>query len=211
MPLQYGVNYSIQSSSSLSCFCEIDLHVYGQAIHSVHLFSYKRGFFRSQDPAVISDLPDYSDEIIKIAKERKVNAIIPGYGFLSENADFARSVAAAGVVFVGPSPEAIESFGLKHKARELAVKASVPIVPGTEGLIQDEGEAVRESERLGFPVMLKATAGGGGIGLSTCKDVKEVKEAFAMVKSRGENLFKNAGVFIERYYVSHEPHWWTYY
>jgi len=150
---------------------------------------------------------DHSDEIIKIAKERKAKAIIPGYGFLSENSDFARSVAAAGMVFIGPSPEAIESFGLKHKARELAVKAGVPIVPGTEGLIQNEAEAVRESERLGFPVMLKATAGGGGMGLSTCKDVKDVKEAFATVKSRGENLFKNAGVFIERYYVRYEPCW----
>ena len=129
-----------------------------------------------------------------------MNAIIPGYGFLSENADFARSVAEAGMVFVGPSPESIESFGLKHTARELAVKAGVPIVPGTEQLLQSQDEAVAESERLGFPVMLKATAGGGGMGLATCRDADEVKESFAMVKSRGENLFKNSGIFIERYY-----------
>ena len=141
-----------------------------------------------------------SDEIIEIAKDQHVNAIIPGYGFLSENADFARSVAEAGMVFVGPSPESIESFGLKHTARELAVKAGVPIVPGTEQLLQSQDEAVAESERLGFPVMLKATAGGGGMGLATCRDADEVKESFAMVKSRGENLFKNSGIFIERYY-----------
>ena len=110
-------------------------------------------------------------------------------------------MAAQGLVFVGPSPEAIESFGLKHRARELAVKAGVPVVPGTEGLVRDEDEAVHESERLGFPVMLKATAGGGGMGLLTCQTVNEVKEAFKNVKSRGEALFKNSGVFIERYYV----------
>ena len=129
-----------------------------------------------------------------------MHAIIPGYGFLSENADFARSVAAAGMVFVGPSPESIESFGLKHTARELAVAAGVPIVPGTKQLIHSEDEAISESERIGFPVMLKATAGGGGMGLATCQNIAEVKKSFSMVKSRGENLFKNAGVFIERYY-----------
>lgn len=105
------------------------------------------------------------------------------------------------MVFVGPSPESIETFGLKHSARELAVKAGVPVVPGSQGLIRDADEAVRESERLGFPVMLKATAGGGGMGLATCKNVSEVRESFATVTSRGETLFKNSGLFIERYYV----------
>ncbi len=104
------------------------------------------------------------------------------------------------MAWVGPSPESIESFGIKHTARDLATRAGVPVVPGTKGLVDSEDEAVTESERLGFPVMLKATAGGGGMGLSTCKDVAEVKESFATVKSRGENLFKNAGVFIERFY-----------
>ena len=97
------------------------------------------------------------DEIIRIAKEHKADAIIPGYGFLSENADFARAVGNAGMVWVGPSPESIESFGLKHTARDLATQAEVPIVPGSKGLITSEGDAVKESERLGFPVMLKAT------------------------------------------------------
>ena len=140
------------------------------------------------------------DEIIKIAKDRGANAIIPGYGFLSENHEFARSVAAAGIVFVGPSPESIESFGLKHTARGLATNAGVPVVPGTKGLVQDEDEAVRESERLEFPVMLKSTAGGGGMGLAICHRSGDVRESFATVRSRGENLFKNAGIFIEKYY-----------
>ena len=104
------------------------------------------------------------------------------------------------MVWVGPSPESIESFGLKHTARDLATQAGVPIVPGSKGLITSGEDAVKESERLGFPVMLKATAGGGGMGLATCQNVTEVKEAFEMVKSRGENLFKNAGMFMERFY-----------
>ena len=141
-----------------------------------------------------------SDEIIKVAKEHNADAIIPGYGFLSENADFARAVSAAGMAWVGPSPESIESFGIKHTARDLATKAGVPIVPGSQGLVASEDEAIRESEELGFPVMLKATAGGGGMGLAIAHNAKEVKDSFAMVKSRGENLFKNAGMFIERFY-----------
>lgn len=104
------------------------------------------------------------------------------------------------MVWVGPSPESIESFGLKHTARDLATQAGVPIVPGSKGLISNEEDAVKESERLGFPVMLKATAGGGGMGLATCQNVQEVKEAFQMVWSRGENLFKNAGMFMEKFY-----------
>lgn len=104
------------------------------------------------------------------------------------------------MVWVGPSPESIESFGLKHTARDLATQAGVPIVPGSKSLIISEDDAVKQSEHLGFPVMLKATAGGGGMGLATCQTVQQVKEAFSMVKSRGENLFKNAGMFMERFY-----------
>lgn len=104
------------------------------------------------------------------------------------------------MVWVGPSPEAIEQFGVKHVARDLAEKANVPIVPGTKGLVGDEEEAVREAERIGFPVMVKATGGGGGMGLITCQGAQEVREGFKMVQSRGSTLFKNPGVFIEAYY-----------
>ena len=142
----------------------------------------------------------HRDEIIRVAQEHRVDAIIPGYGFLSENADFARAVAAAGMVWVGPSPESIEAFGIKHTARALAEKAGVPIVPGTQGLIANEEDAIIQSEKLGFPVMLKATAGGGGMGLSIANNVKDVKASFATVKSRGETLFKNADMFLERFY-----------
>ncbi|CEN62479.1 Putative Acetyl-/propionyl-coenzyme A carboxylase alpha chain [Aspergillus calidoustus] len=142
------------------------------------------------------------DQIIEIAKQRHVDAVIPGYGFLSENSEFARAVASAGMAFAGPSPESIEAFGLKHTARELATKAGVPIVPGSQGLVTSEEEAVTIAQSLGFPVMLKATAGGGGMGLLTCNTEKEVRDSFQTVQSRGEALFKNAGLFIERYYPS---------
>jgi len=144
----------------------------------------------------------YTDEeaILKIAKEKGADAIIPGYGFLSENADFARRVGGEGIVWVGPSPEAIEAFGVKHTARGLAEKANVPIVPGTKGLVEDEEAAAKEAERIGFPVMLKATGGGGGMGLITCNKVEEVRDGFRMVQSRGKTLFKNPGVFIEAFY-----------
>lgn len=149
-----------------------------------------------------SNATAYTDEeaILRIAKEKGAQAIIPGYGFLSENAPFARQVSEAGLVWVGPSPEAIEAFGVKHTARDLAAKADVPIVPGTKGLVKDEEDAATQAERIGFPVMLKATGGGGGMGLITCNDVEEVCEGFKMVQSRGQTLFKNPGVFIERYF-----------
>lgn len=115
---------------------------------------------RDADVAVLlpgSNAIAYTDEesILKIAREKGVDAIIPGYGFLSENAPFARQVSEAGLVWVGPSPEAIEAFGIKHTARDLAAKADVPIVPGTKGLVKDEDEAAKEAERISFPVMLK--------------------------------------------------------
>ncbi|KAJ9610321.1 hypothetical protein H2200_005098 [Cladophialophora chaetospira] len=159
------------------------------------------------DEAVLLSGPDAkgyidAEQIVEIAKTKGADAVIPGYGFLSENTDFARQVAEAGMVFVGPSSKCIEDFGIKHTARELAAKADVPIVPGTKGLVKSDDEAVEEAKKLGFPVMLKATAGGGGMGLLTCNDENEVRKSFKTVQSRGETLFKNSGLFIERYYPS---------
>jgi urea carboxylase len=92
------------------------------------------------------------EQIVEIAKAQQAECIIPGYGFLSENTEFAGQVAAAGMVFAGPSAECIEAFGIKHTARELATKADVPVVPGTRGLVKSEDEAVEEAKKLGFPV-----------------------------------------------------------
>jgi urea carboxylase len=160
---------------------------------------------RDADEAVLlpgGNATAYTDEdaILRIAKDRSADAIIPGYGFLSENAHFARVVGDAGIAWVGPTPESIEAFGIKHTARALAEKANVPIVPGTKGLVVDEDAAAKEAERIGFPVMLKATGGGGGMGLITCNKVEEVRDGFRKVQSRGETLFKNPGVFIEAFY-----------
>ena len=163
------------------------------------------GHVAAADEAVLLEGPAgkaYLDgeQIVEIAKKHNVDVIIPGYGFLSENTEFAGQVKAAGMVFAGPSSECIESFGIKHTARELATKAEVPIVPGTKGLVGSEEEAVKEADAMGYPVMLKATAGGGGMGLLTCQNEKEVRESFKTVQSRGETLFKNSGLFIERFY-----------
>lgn len=157
------------------------------------------------DEAVLLSGPEskaYLDgeQILDIAKSCNADVVIPGYGFLSENTDFARQIADAGMVFAGPSPKVIDDFGIKHTARELAVAADLPIVPGTKGLVQSEDEAVSEAETLGYPVMLKATAGGGGMGLLTCQNEEEVRKSFKTVQSRGEALFKNAGLFIEKFY-----------
>ncbi|PVI05424.1 hypothetical protein DM02DRAFT_584445 [Periconia macrospinosa] len=144
----------------------------------------------------------YTDEaeILRIAKENNVDAIIPGYGFLSENANFARSVKEAGIAWVGPNADAIEEFGVKHVARGLAESANVPIVPGTKGLVENEEAATKAAEGIGFPIMLKATGGGGGMGLITAHSTQEVREGFRMVQSRGKSLFKNDGVFLEAFY-----------
>ncbi|KAF2202993.1 hypothetical protein GQ43DRAFT_291604 [Delitschia confertaspora ATCC 74209] len=160
---------------------------------------------RCADEAVLlpgSNATAYTDEasIIAIAKEKNADAIIPGYGFLSENAHFAGMVGESDIAWVGPSPESIQAFGVKHVARDLAQKAGLPIVPGTKGLVENEEAAVKAAEELGFPVMLKATGGGGGMGLVTCSRTEEVREGFRTVQSRGKTLFKNSGVFIERFY-----------
>ncbi|PMB67616.1 Urea amidolyase [Beauveria bassiana] len=139
------------------------------------------------------------DEIIAIIRRQAVNFVIPGYGFLSENANFAAAVEGAGAVFVGPDPEHIVTFGIKDRARDLAAGVGVPVCPGS-GIIQSEDEAVSEASKIGYPIMLKATAGGGGMGLKICENEGQVRSSFASVVSRGAALFSNPGVFLERYY-----------
>ncbi|MCU5787061.1 urea amidolyase [Alcanivorax marinus] len=139
-----------------------------------------------------------SDLILQAAKDTGADAVIPGYGFLSENADFAEACAARGVVFVGPTPDQLRRFGLKHEARALAEAAGVPLAPGT-GLLKSLDEAKQAASDIGYPVMLKSTAGGGGIGLSRCNDEAELVAAFESVKRLGESFFSDSGVFIERF------------
>ncbi|MGI4856694.1 MAG: urea carboxylase [Janthinobacterium lividum] len=139
-----------------------------------------------------------ADAIIAAARESGAQAIIPGYGFLSENADFARRCEAAGLAFIGPTPEQMDQFGLKHAARELAAAAGVPLTPGS-GLLSDADAALAAAAGIGYPVMLKSTAGGGGIGLTRCNDAAELRAAFESVQRLGQAFFANAGVFVERF------------
>lgn len=138
------------------------------------------------------------DRILEIARETGAEAIIPGYGFLSENMEFAEKCAAAGIVFVGPTPEQVRRFGLKHTSREIAEAAGVPLTPGT-GLLHSLDEAMTAAQRIGYPVMLKSTAGGGGIGLSRCDNETELLAAYESVQRLGQNFFKDSGVFLERF------------
>lgn len=138
------------------------------------------------------------DQIVQIAVEQKADVVIPGYGFLSENSHFASKLFEAGIAFAGPSAESVEKFGLKHLARQISINANVPVVPGTT-LIDNVNELVDACNEIGYPVILKATAGGGGMGLKVCYSPEQVETNFAEVKSRGASLFSNTGVFVEKY------------
>jgi urea carboxylase len=139
-----------------------------------------------------------SELILQTAIDTGAQAIHPGYGFLSENAEFAKACKEHGIVFIGPTSEQMQMFGLKHSAREIAVKAGVPLLPGTE-LITELAEAVSQAARIGYPVILKSTAGGGGIGMRVCADEDALQTAFDSVRHLAEANFNNSGVFLEKY------------
>ncbi|MGW1327321.1 5-oxoprolinase/urea amidolyase family protein [Streptomyces antibioticus] len=145
-----------------------------------------------------------ADLVLRAAKDTGAGAIHPGYGFLSEDAVFARRCADAGIVFVGPTPEQLELFGAKHTARAAAEAAGVPLAPGT-GLLPSLAVALAEAEAIGYPVMLKATGGGGGIGMSACRSAAELTDAWERVQRVAAASFATAGVFLERL-VEHARH-----
>lgn len=139
-----------------------------------------------------------TEKIIKAALETGAKAIHPGYGFLSENTEFADMCAKNGIKFIGPDAEQIKLFGLKHSARALAEKANVPLLPGT-GLLSGVEEAVAAAEKIGYPVILKSTAGGGGIGMRICNSTEELRNAYDAVCHLAAANFNDAGVFLEKY------------
>jgi urea carboxylase len=139
-----------------------------------------------------------TERILEAAQRTGAQALHPGYGFLSENARFAAECNAAGVRFIGPTPEQIRRFGLKHEARALAVQVGVPLLAGTE-LLATFDDARAAAELLGYPVMLKSTAGGGGIGLRVCRDVHSLEEGFDAVRRLTKSHFESTGVFLEKY------------
>jgi urea carboxylase len=136
--------------------------------------------------------------ILRAARRTGATIVHPGYGFLSENADFAEACAAEGVAFAGPTPEQIRRFGLKNTARDVARECGVPLLPGT-GLLETVAEAEAAAETIGYPVMLKSTAGGGGIGMRVCHHAAELREAYESVRRLGEANFRHGGVFLEKF------------
>jgi urea carboxylase len=138
------------------------------------------------------------DKLLTIIAQSGADAVHPGYGFLSENAEFCRRLANVGVSFIGPSADQMKAFGLKHEARQLAEKNGVPLLPGS-GLLDELEDAVAAAEAIGYPVMLKSTAGGGGIGMQICRDAEQLRLAWPSIKRLSANNFANSGVFIEKY------------
>jgi len=177
--------------------------VYAEAdADSLHVRQADEAYSLGDGPAAATYLDQ--DKLFDIVRKSGAGAIHPGYGFLSENADFARRCDAENVVFLGPTPEQMEEFGLKHTARALAEEAGVPLLPGTE-LLTDLNDALEAADSIGYPVMLKSTAGGGGIGMSRCHSAEDLSKSFESVQRLSQNNFSNSGVFLEKF-VEHARH-----
>src|SRR3954454_17202456 len=139
------------------------------------------------------------DKLIEVIKESGAEAVHPGYGFLAENAAFARRLEEEGITFIGPPASAIEAMGSKTKARELMKAAGVPIVPGTTDPVESLEDAQRIAEEIGYPVAVKAAGGGGGKGCRVALEAAKLKEAFEGAAREGEKFFSDATVYLERY------------
>ncbi len=141
------------------------------------------------------------ENIIKAAKEKKADAVHPGYGFLSENAEFSKALEKAKIIFIGPSIEAIQSMGDKIISKRIAKKAGVNIIPGVDGAIKNVEDAIKAAKEIGYPVMVKASAGGGGKGIRVAKDKKELISGFQSAKNEAKKSFGDDRVFIEKFIV----------
>ncbi len=145
------------------------------------------------------------DQIISAAEVGNVEAVHPGYGFLAENAHFNEICRDCNIDFIGPSPEAMQKLGDKNEARKMARAAKVPVVPGSDGLVEDENEALRVAHEIGFPVLIKASAGGGGKGMRIAANDLALKSALQQATTEAQAAFGNPGVYIEKY-VEHPRH-----
>ena len=150
-------------------------------------------------PAPVSQ--SYLDQtrILEVARESGCDALHPGYGLLSENTEFIKQVKQAGLTFIGPSPESVALMGDKARARAFAHQAGVPVVPGSQGEIVDESQALAFAEEFGYPVIVKAAAGGGGIGMKVANKEKRLKKAMAECMRRAESAFGSSKIYLERY------------
>jgi acetyl-CoA carboxylase, biotin carboxylase subunit len=168
-------------------------------------------YVREADEAVYIGEPapaqSYLDSVLLIDVARKAGAaaVHPGYGFLAESPGFAQAVISAGLTWVGPDPSAIEQMGDKIRARNLMAAAGVPVAPGSAAPVADADAAVEEASRIGYPVMVKAAAGGGGIGMSAAFDATALRSAFDTARSRAERFFGSPEILLERY-VPHARH-----
>jgi len=160
---------------------------------------------RAADEAVLIGPPPVAQSylqqqaIIDAALKTGAEAIHPGYGLLSENSGFARAVQAAGLVFIGPTPEAIDAMGDKARARATAQAAGCPVVPGSDGPVEDDVLAAQVAERLGYPILVKAAGGGGGIGMAIVDAPGRLERALTSCRDRGRSSFGNAAVYLEKY------------
>ncbi|MGA2710113.1 MAG: urea carboxylase [Steroidobacteraceae bacterium] len=164
--------------------------------HALHVLQADEAICLGAAPPSDSYLRE--DKLIAAARDSGVEAIHPGYGFLSESPAFAQACEAADIVFIGPTPAQIRDFGLKHTARDIAARAGVPLLPGSE-LLLDIGQARHEAARVGYPVMLKSSAGGGGIGMQLVRRESELAAALESVERLAQRNFSSGGVFLERY------------
>ncbi|MCJ1240618.1 pyruvate carboxylase [Varicellaria rhodocarpa] len=224
-----GVHQRIRANSSIMDMKkilvanrgEIPIRIFRTAhelsLHTVAVYSYEDRLSMHRQKAdeayVIGKRGQYTpvaaylagDEIIKIAVEHGVNLIHPGYGFLSENAEFARNVTKAGIVFVGPTADTIDSLGDKVSARRLAIKAHVPVVPGTEGPVEKFEDVKAFTDEYGFPIIIKAAFGGGGRGMRVVRKQEDLQDSFERATSEAKSAFGNGTVFVERF-LDHPKH-----
>ena len=162
-------------------------------------------FVRAADEAVCIGPPPSKesylviDKLVQVCKDLKVDAVHPGYGFLSENGDFAKALEKAGIIFIGPSPEAMHVMGDKLAAKEAVKKHGVPLVPGTDGAVSGLEEAMAVAKTITFPILIKAAAGGGGKGMRIVEQESELREGLERAISEAENAFGDGSVFIEKY------------
>jgi urea carboxylase len=169
--------------------------VYSEADrHSLHVEQADEAVCIGPPPATHSYLS--IPAILKAAKETRAEAIHPGYGFLSENAKFAEACAEVGIVFIGPTPQQMRDFGLKHTAREIAAENGVPMLPGT-GVLKNVDAALKAAEAVGYPTMLKSTAGGGGIGMRLCASAEELRDAYEAVSRQSQASFGSSNLYLE--------------
>ena len=171
--------------------------IYAEAdAHSLHVQHADEAYSLGEGAAANTYLN--TEKIFTIIQQSGAQAVHPGYGFLSENAEFVEACETGGIAFIGPRPEHMKMFGLKHQARMLAEENAVPLLPGS-GLLNSLESAIEQANLIGYPVILKSTAGGGGIGMQVCRSPEELDHSFDSVKRLGANNFSNDDVFVEKY------------